>query len=826
MCQGVTQLTKLIWTRVILANSTNHEVRGQLIEDLRQILLCFYPGRDWGQLRGEERSQRRRALGLMSALTFLFLALAVAALGFALYAQRERLLAESRQLAAQSAHLQSQSPSLLPRSILLAVESLQINPNLEADQVIRSGVPLLDKAAITIPYHEKRSLMTLSPTGEYLATAGYLEKQVDLWKIGDRKQVASLPHDDPIQDIAFTPNGRFLVVAGLSSSVVVVWDLASRKAVGRLDCRTEVNVLAFSHDGKYLATGQKDHTVRLWRTRFGEKVEATQAATLQHQDEVFGVTFSQDDQYLAASFLNIATVWKLSGQESEIKAKSLGYVEAPAAVNSIAISPDDKYMATGICCGEPFQLWDLTSQALVATMPDEGPASVVFSPDSKYVAAISKDDTAGIWDVATRREVSRIESQSNRVAFSSDGKYFVTHSGDAIVFWEWNDDPITAVFNPGSFAQFASSRDGQVLVLTQPTEAVESFDVYTQRPVLQMNLDAGESTLALSRDGTNLATTRNDGTVFVRHLTSRPEVIATMKRSDEGQGEAKGDVRSALFSPDAHCVVVRKRDGTLLFWDLANKGMTRSTLQDPKVYFMRFSEDGKHLISASGLIRGRASQEEHTVRVWDVATGRPTATIQIAWPPEVKRFEVAIAISPDGRHFATSKDAVAQVWDSSTGKELTHMTHDKTIHDLAFSPDGKFLATASVDGTARLWDAKSGKEVTRMRHEDAVWKIVFNPDGKHLGTASDDRTARIWEYPTGREIARAVHKEMARDIIFSVDGKRAISWSPTAGEIKSWLWRSEDLTDAACNRLTRNMTSAEWHEYRSGSPRKTCPNLP
>jgi hypothetical protein len=180
----------------ILANPNGHDVRGQLIEDLKQVLLCLYPERDWGQLRGEERSQRRRALGLMSALTFLFLILAVAALGFAWYAQLQRLLAESRQLAAQSALLQSQGPALLPRSILLAVESLKRNPNLEANQVLRSGVPLLGKSAFSIPYRGSLEHMTLSSTGDYLATAGYLEKQVYLWKASDQKQVASLPHDD------------------------------------------------------------------------------------------------------------------------------------------------------------------------------------------------------------------------------------------------------------------------------------------------------------------------------------------------------------------------------------------------------------------------------------------------------------------------------------------------------------------------------------------------------------------------------------------------------------------------------------------------------
>lgn len=242
---------------------------------------------------------------------------------------------------------------------------------------------------------------------------------------------------------------------------------------------------------------------------------------------------------------------------------------------------------------------------------------------------------------------------------------------------------------------------------------------------------------------------------------------------------------------------------------------------------MRLNEGGRYLITASGLLRGsRAAREKQTVGIWEVSTGRPTITVEIASPPAAKKFRVSIAISPDGRYFATAAQRVVQVWDSSTGREVSHMSHEGALLDLTFSPNGKVLGTASYDRTARLWDVRTGKEIARMPHEDAVWKITFNPDGKHLGTASDDRTARIWEYPEAREIARTKHSEGARGFLFSGDGSRAISTSPTEGEFKSWLWRREDLIDAACQRLTRNLTASEWREYMSGAPRKTCRNLP
>jgi WD40 repeat protein len=144
-------------------------------------------------------------------------------------------------------------------------------------------------------------------------------------------------------------------------------------------------------------------------------------------------------------------------------------------------------------------------------------------------------------------------------------------------------------------------------------------------------------------------------------------------------------------------------------------------------------------------------------------------------------FVDGVAFSPDGKRLATASwDSTAKVWDAVSGQELlTLRGHSGGVSGVAFSPDGKRLATASDDATAKVWDAISGRELLTLRgHSNIVISVAFSPDGKRLATASGDDTAKVWDAVSGQELPTLRgHDRPVMGVAFSPDGKRLATTS-------------------------------------------------
>jgi WD40 repeat protein/serine/threonine protein kinase len=319
------------------------------------------------------------------------------------------------------------------------------------------------------------------------------------------------------------------------------------------------------------------------------------------------------------------------------------------------------------------------------------------------------------------------------------------------------------------------------------------------------------SRVAYSPDGKRLAGAGGDRTVKVWDAQTGQELL-TLK--DEGGGVAfspdgkrlvtgrkvwdtqtgrelltlKGG-HGVTFSPDSKRLAGAGgepgKPGEVKVWD-AQTGQELLSLQGHtgQVNSVTFSPDGKRLASAD-------NYPDYLVKVWDAQTGQELCSIKGGgWD---------VAYSPDGKRLASnSGDMTVKVWDAQTGQELlTCKGHTGQVNSIVFSPDGKRLASTSGDRTVKVWDAQTGQELfTFKKHTGVPWKVVFSPDGTRLASGTWDGTVKVWDATTSQE-ARTFRGPTGsvRSVAFSPDAKRLASGSNTwddtkkayvPGEVKVW----------------------------------------
>jgi len=161
---------------------------------------------------------------------------------------------------------------------------------------------------------------------------------------------------------------------------------------------------------------------------------------------------------------------------------------------------------------------------------------------------------------------------------------------------------------------------------------------------------------------------------------------------------------------------------------------------------------------------------------------KPELTLQVGHAAEA----TSIAFSPDGKLLASgSEDATAKLWDTNTGAEVRPLAgHTGAVNGVAFSPDGALLATASDDTTVRLWDVSTGREVRVMRRTlparfmpivDIFWGaacVAFSPDGRVLAVGYHDKSTVLWNVSTGKEVGKWKEQDAdIRHVAFSPNGK-------------------------------------------------------
>jgi tricorn protease-like protein/Leucine-rich repeat (LRR) protein len=260
-------------------------------------------------------------------------------------------------------------------------------------------------------------------------------------------------------------------------------------------------------------------------------------------------------------------------------------------------------------------------------------------------------------------------------------------------------------------------------------------------------------TVAFSPDGTRVAVPHRGGTVKVWDVQTQKEILTP-------EGDLDG-VQSVAFSPDGKLLAAGSPSGgKLRVWDAAT-GKDIQALSVPMggTLPLVFSPDSRWLAAASGQSRGAI--------LWNTETWRRTE------PLRGTLACTGLAFSPDGKGLASSDYAgVVQVWDVETGKELLPVTgHLGSVWAVAVSPDSKWIASCSQDGTVRLWDEK-GSEESIFPSYSRRWAVAFSPDGNALALGDEVGNLLVWD--RGRKEVRFNRREHTGTVVsacFSPDGR-------------------------------------------------------
>ena len=323
---------------------------------------------------------RRTIAGLVGALVVISV-LALLAFVQGQIASQKQKIATSRELAAAALNNLNVDPE---RSLLLAMEAVQVSHTFEAEDALRQAL------------------------------------------LASRVRATLRGHEDWVTSAAFSPNGKWVVTASVDNTARV-WEAATERELAVLQGHEGVVISAvFSPDGKWVVTASYDNTARVWEAATGRELAVLRG----HENGVNSAVFSPDGKWVVtASDDNTGRVWEVAtGRELAVLRGHEG------EVISAAFSPNGKWVVTASWDGTA-RVWEAaTGEELTVLRGHEwGVTSAAFSPDGKWVVTASDDDTARVWEAATGKELVVLRGHEGRVtsaAFSLDGRYIVTAGWD------------------------------------------------------------------------------------------------------------------------------------------------------------------------------------------------------------------------------------------------------------------------------------------------------------------------------------------------------------------------------------------------------------
>ncbi len=497
-----------------------------------------------------------------------------------------------------------------------------------------------------------------------------------------------------------------------------------------------------------------------------------------------------------------------------------------SGINDITCTSDGAVLAVASQIG--IWIYDVqTSEALALLTGHTGEVDrVAFSPDGRILASGGRDNTVRLWDVATQTEIGMLAGHTggpDTIFFSPDG-HTLTSLDDDNTLRLWDVDTQTQIRTlegyTGSLESVSFSPDGKTIATGGQDDIVRLWDVDTQTEIGTLEGHVGYvSSVSFSPDGKTIATGSYDTTVRLWDVDAQTEIGALEEHT--------AAVNSVSFSPDGHTLASGSIDGTVRLWDVAMQtgiAILEATRSNRGVMGVSFSPDGTTIATRSSRYSSagfwRVATLTHTVwygngyisdfgyigLIWEVLwVAAPISNIRTILEEHIYAVK-SVAFSPDGRTLATgnSDDGTFYVgprrnygtflWDVATLTKISRLQYSR-VKCVAFSPDGTTIASGGVGGTD-LWNVPTQTKIYSQIGISFNYTVAFSPDGHTIALGSGYGIVSLWDVATHIEISRHVeHFGNFRyggnywgvnSVVFSPNGRILASAGSVDATVRLW----------------------------------------
>ncbi|MDE0484245.1 MAG: dockerin type I domain-containing protein [Candidatus Poribacteria bacterium] len=505
--------------------------------------------------------------------------------------------------------------------------------------------------------------------------------------------------------------------------------------------------------------------------------------------------------YLSTSFAQDYTQWALpEGAKARL---------GKGNMNGIAYSPDGKQLAVASSIGVWIYDAQTGKELDLLTGQKAWVMGVEFSPDGQILASHGNgDNNIYLWDVNTRTRLHTLAhvktwNAINSIVFSPIGQMLASCGSSDNTINLWNPKAGTLIRSihhnasgEPSARALAFSPNGQILI-SQSIDKIIFWDIATYNPIRTLTVpDERINWIALSPDGQTLAGA-TEKRIYLWH-TDTGAIKHTM--------EAPLEYSWITFSPNGQFLLQREDFSLIHIWNVNTGtyvtsifaglggrvlGVNEPTLKLHGVTAWAFTPDEQTLAFASGW---------GNIELWDANTFSLLKPQYIYGHTETVH---SVAFSPDGKIIASGHaDSYIRFWDAATGEFKSILTgHKRNVRSVTFiNLTEPILVSAGIDGEVVFWDyntllGSSGTSVLRVietgdMHTQLISRIAVSQDGKRLASASHDKTVSLWNAETGEYLhTLAEGNRLVESVAFSPDGQTLASSSDAV-----YLWNTNTGT--------------------------------